>query len=354
MARPLLADAAFADKAFSGRADRISTCIACNQACLDHYFEDKAITCLVNPRSAREAEFLPQPIAQKKKIAVVGAGVAGLVCAIEAAARGHEVVLFEAAGRIGGQMNLAARVPGKADYADIVRAYALQLGDLGGKIFTGRRIGAADLLADSFDEFVIATGVTPRPLDLPGANDARVISYEAALSGSSEVGKRVAIIGAGGIGHDVALTLAHPNLRETLEPDAFAHRWGVGGAPHPSPANRQVTLIKRSSGPFGRTLGKSTGWILRQELKDLGVRQIAEASYLKIDAGGLHIAVQDRIEVLQADTVVVCAGQLSARTLADALDSQGQRVHVIGGARLANELDAKRAIHEGALVGNQL
>jgi 2,4-dienoyl-CoA reductase (NADPH2) len=351
MARPLLADAAFANKAFAGRADRITTCIACNQACLDHYFESKEITCLVNPRAARETEFVPQPVARTKKIAVVGAGVAGLVCAIEAAARGHEVVVFEAGARVGGQMNLAARIPGKADYADVVRAYAAQLGDLGARIVTGRRVSAAALLAEGFDDFVIATGIKPRPLDVPGASDARVISYEAALTGGTEVGKRVVIVGAGGIGHDVALALAHPNPRETLEPAAFARRWGVDGAPHLSAPRRQVTLIKRSPGPFGRTLGKSTGWILRQELRDFGVEQIAGAAYRRIDADGLHISVDGTDRSIAFDTLVVCAGQEPDRSLADALVAAGRTAHVIGGARYAAELDARRAIEEGTTLG---
>ena len=351
MARPLLADPEFANKAFSGRAGRITTCIACNQACLDHYFESREITCLVNPRGAREAEFIPQPVARKKKIAVVGAGVAGLVCAIEAASRGHEVTVFEAAERIGGQMNLAARIPGKADYADVVRAYAAQIGDLGAKIVTGRRVDAEELLAEGFDEFIIATGIKPRALDIPGAADPRAVSYEAALTGRVSVGKRVAIIGAGGIGHDVALALAHPDPRETLEPDAFAHRWGVDGTPHPSPPKRQVTLIKRSPGPFGRTLGKSTGWILRQELRDFGVEQIAGAAYRKIDADGLHISVENADRCIAFDTLVVCAGQEPNRSLADALIAAGRTAHVIGGARHAAELDAKRAIEEGTALG---
>jgi 2,4-dienoyl-CoA reductase (NADPH2) len=351
MARPLLADPEFANKAFSGRADRITTCIACNQACLDHYFESREITCLVNPRGAREAEFITQPVVRRKKIAVVGSGVAGLVCAIEAAARGHEVTLFEAEQRLGGQMNLAARIPGKADYADVVRAYAAQLGDLGAKIVTRRRVAAPELLADGFDEFIIATGVRPRPLDLPGADDPRVVSYEAALSGSVGIGSRVAVIGAGGIGHDVALCLAHPDPRETLDPALFAHRWGIDGAPQPSPAKRQITLIKRSPGPFGRTLGKSTGWILRQELRDFGVDQLAGAAYRRIDADGLHLVIDDKDRCVAFDTLVVCAGQLPDRTLADALTAAGRQPHVIGGARHAAELDARRAIEEGTALG---
>jgi 2,4-dienoyl-CoA reductase (NADPH2) len=351
MARPLLADPEFANKAFSHCADRITTCIACNQACLDHYFEGKEITCLVNPRGARESEFIPQTVPRRKTIAVVGAGVAGLVCAIEAASRGHDVMVFEAAEHVGGQMNLAARIPGKADYAGVVRAYAAQLGDLGVKIVTGRRVGAAELLAEAFDEFVIATGVKPRALDVAGASDARVISYEAALTGAANVGRRVAIIGAGGIGHDVALALAHPDPRETLEPEPFAHRWGVDGTPHPPPPKRQITLIKRSPGPFGRTLGKSTGWILRQELHDFGVEQIAGAAYLKIDRDGLHISVGNTDRCIVFDTLVVCAGQEPDRSLADALVAAGRSVHLVGGAKLAVQLDAKRAIEDATTLG---
>jgi 2,4-dienoyl-CoA reductase (NADPH2) len=351
MARPLLADAEFANKAISGNAAGITTCIACNQACLDLYFENRAITCLVNPRAAREAEFVPLPIARKKRIAVVGGGVAGLVCAIEAARRGHDVTLFEAQSRLGGQMNLAARIPGKADYADVVRAYAAQLDDLGVRILTGRRATSQQLTAEDYDEIVIATGVSPRPLDLPGADDPRVVSYDAALAGNADIGDRVAIIGAGGIGHDVALYLAHPDHAEANDPARFAHRWGVAGAPSPGTPRRQVTLIKRSPGPFGRTLGKSTGWILRQELRDLGVQQLPSASYRAIDREGLHMTIEGQERCMAFDTLVVCAGQVSDRTLADELSAAGHKVHLIGGAKLAMELDARRAIEDGTALG---
>ena len=354
MARPLLADAEFANKAIAGGAERITVCIACNQACLDHYFEDRPISCLVNPRAAREAEFRPLPAGRKKRIVVVGAGVAGLVCAIEAARRGHEVVVFEAAAQIGGQMNLAARIPGKADYADVVRAYGAQLEELGVRVAVGQRAAAQQLIAGRFDEIVIATGVRPRTLDLPGANDPRVISYDAALSGKAGFGSRVAVLGAGGIGHDVALYLAHPDPAETTEPAKFAHRWGVNGAPSPAPALRQVTLIKRSPGPFGRTLGKSTGWILRQELRDLGVQQLAGATYRRIDEEGLHLTVEDQPRCIAFDTLVVCAGQVPDRPLADELTAAGRSVHLIGGARHAAELDAKRAIEEGTALGCEI
>jgi 2,4-dienoyl-CoA reductase (NADPH2) len=351
MARPLLADAEFASKAISGNGAKITTCIACNQACLDLYFEDKPITCLVNPRAAREAEFRPLPTTRRKRIAVVGAGVAGLVCAIEAARRGHEVVVFEADTRIGGQMNLAARIPGKDDYADVLRAYAAQLVELGASVLTGQRATAEQLAAEGCDEIVIATGVNPRALDLPGADDPRVVSYGAALSGATEIGQRVVIVGAGGIGHDVALYLAHPDHAEAADPARFAHRWGVNGAPHPAPSRRQVTLLKRSPGPFGRTLGKSTGWILRQELRDLGVQQIAGAAYQRIDGDGLHVMIEGQSRCIAFDSLVVCAGQVPERSLAQELAAAGRGVHLIGGAKLAAELDARRAIEEGTALG---
>jgi 2,4-dienoyl-CoA reductase (NADPH2) len=351
MARPLLADAAFANKAIAGNGKKITVCIACNQACLDLYFENRPISCLVNSRAAREAEFVPLPVARKKRIAVVGAGVAGLVCAIEAARRGHQVVVFEAAAQIGGQMNLAARIPGKADYADVVRAYAAQLDELGVRVTVNQRASAHQLMSSNFDEIVIATGVRPRGLDVPGADDPRVVSYDAALSGRAGNGDRVAILGAGGIGHDIALFLAHPDHAEATDPARFAQRWGVGGAPSPAPARRQVTLLKRSPGPFGRTLGKSTGWILRQELRDLGVQQLAGASYRKIDEAGLHVTIEDQPRCIAFDTLVVCAGQVPDRSLADELVAAQRSVHLIGGAKLAAELDARRAIEEGTALG---
>jgi 2,4-dienoyl-CoA reductase (NADPH2) len=351
MARPLLADAEFANKAIAGNGARITICIACNQACLDLYFENRAITCLVNPRAAREAEFVALPLARRKRIAVVGGGVAGLACAIEAGRRGHDVTVYEADARLGGQMNLAARIPGKADYADVVRAYAAQLEHLGVRVLTGRRATAEQLTADGYEDIVIATGVHPRALELAGADHPRVVSYGAALSGAAEVGQRVAIVGAGGIGHDVALYLAHPDHSEAANPARFAHRWGVNGVPSPGEPRRHVTLIKRSPGPFGRALGKSTGWILRQELRDFGVQQLAGATYRAIDGDGLHVIVEGQERCIVFDTLVVCAGQMPERALADQLAAAGRTVHLIGGARLAVELDAKRAIEEGTALG---
>jgi 2,4-dienoyl-CoA reductase (NADPH2) len=354
MARPLLADAAFANKVKEGRADQINICIACNQACLDHYFTGQVISCLVNPRAVREGEFTDAPAQRIKRIAVIGGGVAGIAAALEAGRRGHSVTLYEAAAEIGGQFTLAAQVPGKEDYGLALVSFKRQLADAGVDVRTGQRITADALVRENFDDVVISTGVVPRPIDIPGADDARVVGYTSILDGSVTAGKSVVVIGGGGIGHDVALYLAHGGHGERQTIPEFEAQWGINVERRVPTPKRSVTMVKRSPGAFGRTLGKSTGWILRQELKDFGVRQIAEAAYLKIDAQGLHISVKDRVEVLQADTIVVCAGQLSARDLADRLEAQGQSVHIIGGAKFAGELDAKRAIYEGALIGNQL
>ena len=350
LARPMLADAHFARKAFAGKADQINVCIACNQACLDAYFDSKVISCLVNPRAGHEADYVSAPVANPKKIAIVGAGMAGLATAIEAAARGHRVEVFEASGTIGGQMLLAALVPGKADYADAVKAYGAQIAALGVPVHLHSRADAGMLAG--FDEIVIATGVRPRALDIAGeSSDPRVVTYEAALTGMANVGAHVVVVGAGGVGHDVALALAVSDHAAHLDPGAFARRWGIGAEPKVLPPARKVTLIKRSPGPFGRTLGKTTGWIIRQELRDLGVQQIAGAAYERIDAAGLHIVTEKGPACLPFDTLVVCAGQEPEQALATALAASGKPVYVIGGARLANELDAKRAVAEGVQLG---
>jgi 2,4-dienoyl-CoA reductase (NADPH2) len=354
MARPLLADAEFVNKVGRGRSDLVNICIACNQACLDHYFTDQVITCLVNPRAAREAEFTDAPATDVKRVAVVGAGVAGMAAALEAGRRGHHVTLFEAARRIGGQFALAANIPGKEDYGLSLDSYEAQLNEAGVEIRTGMAVDAQALKRGNFDEVIISTGVSPRLIDIPGGDDPRVVGYTEVLDGTVKVGARVIVIGGGGIGHDVALFLAMETGGRRQTREEFFARWSIEGTPQHHPARRQVTMVKRSPGAFGRTLGKSTGWILRQELKDLKVRQIAEARYLKIDGEGLHIALPDSNEVLPADTIVVCAGQESDRGIADEIAANGQTVHVIGGARLAGELDAKRAIHEGAILGNRI
>jgi 2,4-dienoyl-CoA reductase (NADPH2) len=355
MARPFLADAAFVNKVRDGRPDLINVCIACNQACLDHYFTSQVISCLVNPRALREGEFSDAPAADAKRVAVVGGGVAGIAAALEAGRRGHHTTLYEAAPEIGGQFTLAAQVPGKEDYGLAIDGFRRQLEEVGVQVRTGARVSIEALGRSNYDEVIISTGVSARPIDIPGADDPRVVGYTDILDGTVKAGARVVVIGAGGIGHDVALFLAAGEEGERQSIAEFEVRWGIaGGARHVPSARRQVTMVKRSPGGFGKTLGKSTGWILRQELKDLGVRQIADARYLKIDADGLHVAVGDAVEVLPADTIVVCAGQESDRSLADELEARGQSVHVVGGARLAGELDAKRAILEGAVAGNRI
>lgn len=360
MARPFLADADFVAKAFDGRREQITVCIACNQACLDHYFTGEPITCLVNPRAARETEFTDEPAPRVKSVAVVGAGVAGIACALEARKRGHDVTLFDAADRIGGQLRLAGRIPGKEDYLLAIQGFEAQLEAAGVTLALGRPVEAATLTAGTvaeggFDEIVLSTGVVPRPLDVPGSDSPKVVGYTEVLNGTVTPGRRVAIIGAGGIGHDVALFLAHAHREGVSEIEAFNAHWGIGGTRAPAPPVREITMLKRSEGRFGRTLGKSTGWILRQELRDFGVRQIANVTYDRIDGDGIRILTDTgEAETIPADTIVVCAGQLSNQGLAEALRQRGRPFHLIGGARLAGELDAKRAIDEGARLGNRL
>jgi 2,4-dienoyl-CoA reductase (NADPH2) len=354
MARPLLADPAFVRKLSQGRADLINVCIACNQACLDHYFTDQVVTCVVNPRAAREGSFTDDRADQHKRIAVVGAGVAGLACALEAAKRGHAVTLYDGGPEIGGQLRLASRVPGKEDYARALRGFQQQLNDLNVELRLGRDVAAETIAAQSYDDIVIATGVKPRKLDIAGAEDSRVVGYTEILNRSVIAGRKVVLIGGGGIGHDVALFLAHDDNHDATDVADFERRWGIKGVPSPRLSGRAITMVKRSPGTFGRSLGKSTGWIVRQELRDFGVKQISGATYLGVESEGLAIRVEGQKRTLAADTIVICAGQESDRGLADALLALGQTVHVIGGAHLASELDAKRAIDEGARSGNRI
>lgn len=354
MARPFLADPDFVAKLHQGRPDLINICIACNQACLDHYFTGRLISCVVNPRAARETEFTDERTERPKRVAVLGAGVAGIVAALEAARRGNIVTLYEAAPHIGGQLQLAARVPGKQDYGLAIAGFRNQLDELGVDIRLGRRVGLEELVRENFDDVIVSTGVQARQLDIPGANDPRVVGYTEILDGTVKAGKSVVVIGGGGIGHDVALFLAKGDSHGVASIEEFERHWGVKESRQPPPPSRSVVMVKRSPGAFGKTLGKSTGWILRQELKDFSVRQIAGATYLKIDEAGLHIEVEGRAEALPADTIVVCAGQTSVRGVADELEARGQTVHIVGGAKLAGELDAKRAIDEGARIGNSL
>ncbi len=365
MARPLLADPDWVLKARTGRTREINTCIACNQACLDHIFERKRASCLVNPLACHETEVTIQPAAARKKVAVIGAGPAGLAAATTAASRGHDVHLFEASSQIGGQFNMARKVPGKEEFDETLRYFTVQLEVTGVTTHLGRRVEAKDLIGQGFDELILATGVTPRALDLPGIEHDKVLSYIDVLRDGAPVGPRVAIIGAGGIGFDVAEFLAHDpaHVSSSLDVDAYLAEWGVdktmsvpGGlqAPQvPAPA-RAITLCQRKDGKLGAGLGKTTGWIHRTSLKNRDVRMLGGVRYLRIDDAGLHVTVNGTPELLEVDTVVVCAGQLPARELVEPLRAAGMRVHLIGGADEAAELDAKRAIDQGTRLAASL
>jgi 2,4-dienoyl-CoA reductase (NADPH2) len=349
LARAFLADEAFAAKAKAGDRAGINVCIACNQACLDHYFIGQPASCVVNPRAARETQLVFLPARKKKRVAVVGGGPAGLSCAAVAAERGHELVLFDKAAELGGQFNLAKRIPGKQEFAESIAYYAERIRRAGAKVVLNHAPHEAELAA--FEEVVLATGIAPRKLDIPGFDHASVVGYADLISGRVQPGRNVAIIGAGGIGFDVALFLLERSARATLEPEAFARHWGIvrdraaaggldpKGMPPTHPAHR-ITMLKRSAGPFGATLGRSTGWVHRTELARNGVAMLKGVEYRRIDDAGLHIALDGKAQVVAADTIVVCAGQEPLRPLA--------AKHLIGGAKRAGELDAKRAMLEGA------
>jgi len=361
MARPFLADPEWVNKAAAGRSDEINTCIACNQACLDHVFEQKLATCLVNPRACRETEFRSVPAARARRIVVVGAGPAGLAAAVSAAERGHAVTLYDAAAEIGGQFNMAKRVPGKEEFHETLRYFRRRLELLGVTLALGREVDAAALRAQGFDAVVLATGVRPRVPAIPGLDHPKVLSYVEVLLHGRPVGRRVAIVGAGGIGFDVAEFLVQSPPYPSVEPHRFMREWGVdegyaarGGLmpARPEAAVREVWLLQRSAGRPGRTLGKTTGWAHRSSLKAHGVRMQGGVEYRRVDDAGLHITVDGAPSVLEVDNVVICAGQESRRELA--VDLAGMEVHLIGGARLAGELDAKRAIEEGTRLGLSL
>jgi 2,4-dienoyl-CoA reductase (NADPH2) len=357
MARPMLADPEFANKAREGRAAEINVCIACNQACLDFIFSRRVATCLVNPRAGREIEFdLPPPV-RRKRIAVVGAGPAGLACAVTAAERGHSVHLYEADARIGGQLNLARNVPGKEEFDETLRYYSAAIARLRVDLRTGTRPTAAELAAQGFDEVVVATGVVPRRPAIDGIDDPRCITYAEALGDTRRAaGGRVVVIGAGGIGFDVAEYLtsaphhartAHADFRAEWGVDAaMATRGGLAAGMGEAPV-RQVVMLQRTPGRMGRTLGVSTGWVLRILLAKRGVAQVSGVSYRRIDAEGVHIVVEGEQRVIPADTIVICAGQEPHRPLYDELAARGTRAHLIGGAERAEELDALRAIDQG-------
>ncbi len=359
MARPFLADPDFVAKAASGRAREIAPCIACNQACLDHTFSGKLTSCLVNPRACDEASFDAGPAETPKRIAVVGAGPAGMATVIEAAGRGHAVTLFDKADRVGGQLNMARVIPGKEEFHGLVDWFAHMLALRGVELALGRAVGPDDL--GGFDAVVVATGVVPRAPGIPGQDGPNVLSYIDVLRGGAEVGPRVAVVGAGGIGFDVAEYLAHEGVSPAEDTALWQREWGVadpathrGGlapeGPQPVPPARQITLLQRKAEKLGRRLGKTTGWIHRASLQMKGVEMIGGVNYERIDAEGLHVSfgeARERPTLIAADTVVLCAGQEPERSLADALAGRGVPVHVIGGADVAAELDAKRAIDQG-------
>ena len=355
MARPFLADPDWVLKATTDRADEINVCIACNQACLDHVFAKQKASCMVNPRAARETELQLLPTRRTKNIAVVGAGPAGLAAAVTAAERGHSVELFEADDEIGGQFGIAQRIPGKEEFAETIRYYRRRLELTGVKLHLGRRATVEDLAG--FDEIVLATGVVPRIPAIPGIDHPKVLSYVEVVRDRQPVGSTVAVIGAGGIGVDVSEFLTTESS-PTLDLEAWKAEWGVtdptvapGGLtkPHPEPSPRQVYLLQRKAGKIGAGLGKTTGWVHRAALKNKQVEQLRGVNYERIDDSGLHLTFGPKREnprVLDVETIVVCAGQEPVRDLADALRDTGRPVHVIGGADVAAELDAKRAIDQ--------
>ncbi|MFF8789616.1 FAD-dependent oxidoreductase [Streptomyces sp. NPDC015125] len=354
LARPFLADPDFVAKAQDGRAEEINTCIGCNQACLDHTFSGKITSCLVNPRACHETELVLSPTRRRKRLAVVGAGPAGLACAVSAAERGHEVTLFDAADEVGGQLNLAKRVPGKEEFEETLRYFRTQLVRQGVEVRLNTPVTAGDLGA--YDEVVVATGVTPRTPEIEGVDHPSVVSYLDVLRDGAQVGERVAILGAGGIGFDVAEFLTDAGDAASQDPETYFRAWGVdteygerGGlrAPERPKAPRQVHLLQRKTSKVGAGLGKTTGWIHRAELRHRGVTTVAGATYDRIDDEGLHVTVDGTAGTLPVDTVVLCTGQEPRRDLYEELRAEGRAVHLIGGADVAAELDAKRAIAQG-------
>jgi len=366
MARPFLADADFVNKAAQGRADEIAPCIACNQACLDHTFSGKLTSCLVNPRACHETELRYEPAAVPKSIGIVGAGAAGLMTAIIAAERGHKVTLFDKAARVGGQLNMAREIPGKEEFHGLVEWFANMVEKSAVDLRLGVEAGPEDLAG--FDEVVIATGITPRDPGIPGQDGPNVLSYIDVLLHKAPVGDRVAVIGAGGIGFDVAEYLVHSGHSPTEDLALWKREWGVsdpeqdrGGVapegPRPEAPARQVTLLQRKPEKPGKRLGKTTGWIHRAALKMKEVQMMAGVNYERIDAGGLHVSfgeARERPTLIAVDTIVMCAGQVPNRTLADRLETAGIAAHIIGGADVAAELDAKRAINQGARLAAEL
>ena len=365
MARPLLADSQFVRKAAEGRAQSINTCIACNQACLDHIFSRQLSSCLVNPRACHETEFIVRPTALRKRIAVVGAGPAGLAAATTLAERGHEVTLFEAEQKIGGQFNLAKLIPGKEEFSETLRYFAVRLQETAVTVRLGQRATAAELLAQRFDEVVLASGVTPRDPQISGQTHPSVMGYLDVLTGRRIAGAKVAILGAGGIGFDVAEFLVQQGTSPSLDRERWMREWGVvdpaiarggvtGVKPEPEPPAREVYLLQRKTSKPGAGLGKTTGWIHRAALKMKRVQMLSGVTYTGIDDAGLHILESGLPRTLAVDSIVLCTGQEPRRDLLADLQAAGMITHLVGGADLAAELDAKRAIRQATLLALKL
>jgi len=355
MARPMLADSELVKKAYEGREDEINTCIACNQACLDHTFNGKLVSCLVNPRACHETELNYLPTNSPKRIAVVGAGPAGLAFSITAAERGHRVTLFEANDDIGGQFNLARKIPGKEEFDETIRYFRRMIVLRGVDLRLKTRVDADAL--QGFDEVIVATGIEPRTPNIPGIDHPKVVGYMDAILGRKPIGRKVAIMGAGGIGFDVAELVSHAGVSAALDIDVFAREWGIdfknhprggvtGVEPHVETSGREITLMQRKTDALGRNLGRTTGWTHRLSLQRRGVQMVGGVDYLKIDDDGLHTLVNGEPRLFDVDTVIVCAGQTSLRKLYDDLQAKGVKASIVGGAYEAAELDAKRAIDQ--------
>ena len=363
MARPFLADSFFVQKAMENKSDEINTCIGCNQACLDHTFARKTSSCLVNPRACHETELNYLPTKKKKKIAVVGAGPAGLAASTVAAECGHSVDLFDSSNEIGGQFNMAKQIPGKEEFYETIRYFDKKIKLTGVNLHLNTKVNAEQLAAGGYDEVIVATGIRPRQLSIEGIDHPKVLSYIDVLKHNKEVGKQVAVIGAGGIGFDVSEYLVHQGQSTSLNVKAFLKEWGVdesyqdGGAltkATPESPAREVYLLQRTNGKVGAKLGKTTGWIHRASLKMRDVKMIGGVQYEKIDDKGLHLTINGEFQILEVDNVIICAGQEPLRDLFKPLEDKGINVHLIGGADEARQLDAKRAIDQGSRLSAAL